>query len=161
MIIDNNNNKKCKCVKINNIRKMITEPLIYEFIKDIRDPEKDFTLEELEIIDEDSVSIDLSSNNEFSNIKINWKPTVPNCHLALNIGLCIRKKLEEEIRSFINSIKKCDCKLNGYKYKLDLYVRKGSHIQEEEINRQLNDKERYAAAIENPDIVYYIKNLID
>jgi hypothetical protein len=35
------------------------------------------------------------------------------------------------------------------KYKIDVYVRKGTHQSEEAVNKQLTDKERVAAALEN------------
>ena len=46
-------------------------------------------------------------------------------------------------------------------FKLEIYVVKGSHLTEEEINKQLNDKERYRVAIENPDIINIIGKLIN
>lgn len=30
------------------------------------------------------------SGNRYTNVEIYWRPTAPNCSLALNIGLCIR-----------------------------------------------------------------------
>lgn len=36
------------------------------------------------------------------------------------------------------------------KHKLDIYVGEGTHSIEGDVNKQINDKERVAAAMENP-----------
>lgn len=36
--------------------------------------------------------------------------------------------------------------------KVRVYVTPGTHVNEHDINKQINDKERVAAAIENPNI---------
>lgn len=129
--------------------------IIFEFIKDIKDPERDCTIEDLDIINENSIEV----NNflSYDLISIKWKPTSPNCSFAVNIGLCIRYKLKIEILSYIANVKA----LKRYKYKLDIIVEKGSHVLETEINKQVNDKERYSAALECPNILQYIKNLVN
>ncbi len=137
--------------KILKIPKINSE-LIYEFIKGIRDPEKDRNLEELGIVEEDLIEVHLKSSYQL--IKVSWRPTSPNCSLASFIGLSIRKKIEEELKLFMNNLKR---KIN---YKVEILVVKGSHLTEEEINKQLNDKERYLAALENPDIINLIDKLI-
>jgi len=44
-----------------------------------------------------------------------------------------------------------------YKFKLDIFLSKGTHSTEDEINKQINDKERIAAAMENPNL----KKIVD
>lgn len=135
--------------------------LIYEFIKDIKDPEKDCTIEELDLIDDNSIK--LKESQSFTTIIIEWKPTTPNCSLAVNIGLCMRYKLEKEIRNFISILNNSGHKFqrNCFKYKIEIILKEGSHNTEAEVNKQLNDKERYSAAIENPHILRYIQNLVE
>lgn len=70
-------------------------------------------------------------------IKIEFIPTVPHCSLATLIGLCLRVKLE---RTFQHA------------FKLDIFVSEGTHSIEEDVNKQINDKERVAAAMENPNL---------
>ena len=70
--------------------------------------------------------------------KITFVPTVPHCSLATLIGLCIRTKLHNE--------------LPVGKFKIDLHIKEGSHSTAEEITKQINDKERVAAALENPNL---------
>ena len=39
-----------------------------------------------------------------------------------------------------------------YSYKIDVLVEPGSHEQEIAVNKQINDKERRAAAMEDPNL---------
>jgi metal-sulfur cluster biosynthetic enzyme len=128
----------------------LNKELIYELIKEIKDPEKDTTLEDLSIINEDNIFI--VQTNSYDSINIIWTPTTPHCSLALQIGLSIRHKLNIELKDLMGI---------NYRYKLTLTVEKGKHLKEDEINKQLNDKERYYAAFENKDIVMYINSLIN
>ncbi len=70
-------------------------------------------------------------------IRIEFSPTVPHCSLATMIGLCIRVKLQRSL---------------AVSYKLDVLVVEGTHSIEEDVNKQINDKERVAAAMENPSL---------
>jgi hypothetical protein len=44
-------------------------------------------------------------------------------------------------------------------YKLKILCFENSHLQKEEVEKQINDKERIAAALENPEILNFIKTL--
>ncbi|XP_064474582.1 cytosolic iron-sulfur assembly component 2A-like [Ornithodoros turicata] len=105
---------------------------VYDIIKDIKDPEKPDTLEELGVVSEDNIHIEILE--KYSHINVIFVPTVPHCHLATLIGLCIRVKLERDL---------------PYKFKLDIGVKEGTHKTASEITKQINDKERVAAAMEN------------
>ncbi|XP_041464303.1 cytosolic iron-sulfur assembly component 2A-like [Lytechinus variegatus] len=111
---------------------------IYDIIRDIQDPEKPNTLEELEVVYEDGVTVAALETEEQGHvINLEFTPTVPHCSLATLIGLCLRVRLERSLPS---------------KHKIDIIVKKGTHATEEEINKQINDKERIAAAMENPNL---------
>ncbi|EFX69445.1 hypothetical protein DAPPUDRAFT_329065 [Daphnia pulex] len=69
--------------------------------------------------------------------RIDFNPTVPHCSLASLIGLCLRGKIQKNVVERI---------------KLDIVIAEGKHSTEEEINKQINDKERVAAALENPNL---------
>ncbi|KAL2906548.1 Protein AE7-like 1 [Bienertia sinuspersici] len=69
--------------------------------------------------------------------RIIFTPTIQHCSMATVIGLCLRVKLKE---------------LFPPHYKVDIKVYPGSHADEESVNKQLNDKERIAAALENPNL---------
>ncbi|XP_046864170.1 cytosolic iron-sulfur assembly component 2A-like [Xenia sp. Carnegie-2017] len=109
---------------------------VFDLLRDIRDPEKDQTLGELDVIAESMIHVQKSGYDEYL-VKVNFTPTVPHCSLATLIGLCVQAKLKEALT---------------WKYKLDIELTKGTHNSELEINKQINDKERVAAAMENPNL---------
>ncbi|XP_054523637.1 cytosolic iron-sulfur assembly component 2A isoform X2 [Pan paniscus] len=107
-----------------------------DLIRTIRDPEKPNTLEELEVVSESCVEVQEINEEEYLVI-IRFTPTVPHCSLATLIGLCLRVKLQRCL---------------PFKHKLEIYISEGTHSTEEDINKQINDKERVAAAMENPNL---------
>lgn len=112
---------------------------IFDIIKDIRDPEKPETLEELSVVQEDLVDVCESIEKPGSfTTHIQFVPTVPHCSLATLIGLCIRTKLDQELPKGL--------------FKIDLTIKEGTHSTAQEITKQINDKERVAAALENPNL---------
>jgi len=114
---------------------------IYDLIRDIRDPEKPESLEELEVVYEEGVKVKILGRDTI-HIVITFHPTVPHCSLATLIGLCIRMRLQRDYPE---------------KHKLDIFIKDGTHDTADEINKQINDKERVAAAMENPNL----KSLVD
>ncbi|XP_065919942.1 cytosolic iron-sulfur assembly component 2A-like isoform X2 [Dysidea avara] len=117
---------------------------IYDIVKDIKDPEHPYTLEELKVVEEDKVHV-TSCSDHCQLITIEFTPTVPHCSLATLIGLCMRVKLERCLPDT---------------FKLDVYITKGSHSTEQDINKQINDKERIAAAMENPNLREMVEECI-
>lgn len=118
--------------------------IVYDVIRTIRDPEKEGeTLEDLDVVREDLVSILESSADgrppSFVLVRVEFVPTVPHCSLATLIGLCIRTKLDRHLPP------------EG-RFKVDVVVREGTHATAAEITKQINDKERVAAALENRNL---------
>ncbi|CAG8603443.1 16287_t:CDS:10 [Acaulospora morrowiae] len=89
---------------------------------------------ELNVTQLDHVKIDNKNNR----VLIEFTPTIPHCSMATLIGLCIRVRL---LRSLPE------------RFKVDIMVRKGTHQSEQAVNKQLNDKERVAAALENSHLL--------
>ncbi|XP_022228167.2 MIP18 family protein galla-1 [Drosophila obscura] len=118
---------------------------IYDLLRGIRDPEKPCTLEDLNVIYEDGIFVQPPTRSNVSVVRIEFNPTVPHCSLATLIGLCIRVKVERGL---------------PHNIKLDIYIKKGAHQTEDEINKQINDKERIAAAMENPNLRELVENCI-
>ncbi|CAH1164234.1 unnamed protein product [Phaedon cochleariae] len=118
---------------------------IYDLIRTIKDPEKPNTLEELEVVYEDGVMVGQPTSGDVNVVRVEFNPTIPHCSLATLIGLCIRIKLERNM----------PCPL-----KLDIYIKSGAHTTEHEINKQINDKERIAAAMENPNLKEMVEHCI-
>ena len=116
---------------------------IYNFLRSIRDPEHPHTLEQLAVVYDGCVCIEHLPGRRVR-IDVQFCPTVPHCSLATIIGLCIRVKL---LRFFPHA-------------KIDIAITPGRHQTEHEINRQINDKERVAAALENPQLRELVDKLI-
>ncbi|EFX67351.1 hypothetical protein DAPPUDRAFT_302018 [Daphnia pulex] len=115
--------------------------IITDLLRTIRDPEKPNTLEDLLVITDESVQVQPFEENGYL-VRIDFNPTVPHCSLASLIGLCLRGKIQKNVVERI---------------KLDIVIAEGKHSTEEEINKQINDKERVAAALENPNL----KEMVD
>ncbi|XVE87295.1 hypothetical protein DITRI_Ditri18aG0105900 [Diplodiscus trichospermus] len=87
----------------------------------------------LSVLSEESITVD----EKLGRILITFTPTIQHCSMATVIGLCLRVKLKEFFPPH---------------FKVDIKVAPGSHADEESVNKQLNDKERVAAALENPNL---------
>ncbi|XP_058191039.1 protein AE7 [Rhododendron vialii] len=107
---------------------------IFDHLRDIKDPEHPYSLEELKVITEDAIELDAKRNY----VRVTFTPTVEHCSMATVIGLCLRVKLMRSLPS---------------RFKVDIRVAPGTHATEAAVNKQLNDKERVAAALENPNLI--------
>ncbi len=117
----------------------------FDVIRSVRDPEKPQTLEELNVVREELVEVRRGSCS-FLEVRVGFVPTVPHCSLATLIGLCLRTRLERS--------------LPREEFKVDLYVVPGSHHTDQEITKQINDKERVAAAMENHNLKRTVEQCI-
>ncbi|XP_077503519.1 MIP18 family protein galla-2 isoform X2 [Amblyomma americanum] len=112
-----------------------------EIFGSINDPEHPLTLEELNVVDEKNIMVDLDK----SAIDVAFRPTIPHCSMATLIGLAIRVKL---LRSLPPA------------FKLDVRILPGTHVSEAAINKQLDDKERVAAALENSHLLQVVNRCL-
>ena len=103
-------------------------------IRHITDPEHPNSLEDLAVLNLEDTKVNL----ETSEVRVDFTPTIPNCGMATLIGLMIRVKLLRSLPT---------------QFKVDIYIKEGKHEQEVEVNKQLNDKERVLAALENPNLL--------
>ena len=113
-----------------DVRDPIDRMEVFELLRDIKDPEHPNSLEQLRVVEPDLITVDDAK----SYIHVQFTPTVPHCSMTTLIGLCIRVKLMRCLPS---------------RFKVDVKVTPGSHDQEIGVNKQLADKERVAAALEN------------
>ena len=120
---------------------MLDAESIYEVIKTIKDPEHPYSLEQLNVVSPELIQV----SPNLKALHIRFTPTVPHCSLSTLIGLSIRVKLQQHIPKIM---------------KVKITVTEGTHQQEEEINKQLNDKERVSAALENPYLMEVITSNI-
>ena len=133
-------------------RDPITNEEIFDIIRNIQDPEHPLTLEQLNVVNLDHVQVHdhLSSNTDanahkHSTIDVKFTPTIPHCSMATLIGLCIRVKLLRSTPS---------------RFKINVVINPGTHASEFAINRQLNDKERVIAALENVHLCKVVNKCI-
>lgn len=103
-------------------------------------------------------------DNAHNEVLVHFTPTIPHCSMATLIGLCIRVKL---LRSL------------PVRFKVDVRITPGSHSSEaagerrtdcmprptdptvcHAVNKQLNDKERVAAALENAHLLEVVNRCI-
>ncbi|XP_057520621.1 protein AE7-like isoform X2 [Amaranthus tricolor] len=89
----------------------IDELEIFDYIRDIKDPEHPYSLEELKVVTEESIEVDAKR----SYVRVSFTPTVEHCSMATLIGLCLRVKL-------IRSLPSC--------YKVDIRIAPGTHATE-------------------------------
>lgn len=150
--------------------------LFSELIRSISDPEHPNSLEELRVVSAEQIEV--GENH----IVVEFTPTVPHCgmstligtikHVRLTIdskpntavpsGLCIRVRLLRSLPP---------------RFKVDIRVKPGSHQSEvsgslslrkqykcltlDLVNKQLNDKERVAAALENPALLETVEKCLE
>ncbi|OUC48404.1 hypothetical protein D917_06179 [Trichinella nativa] len=112
----------------------IDEMEIFDLIRDIKDPEHPFTLEQLNVVSLESIEVE---DKGISQVVVHFTPTLPHCSLAVIIGLCIRAKLTRSLPR---------------RFKIDVRLTPGSHDHAEQMSKQLCDKERVAAALERSEI---------
>lgn len=121
---------------------------IYDFIRNIRDPERPESLEDLDVVKEEYVHV-TEIGEDYYDVTIYYKPTVEHCHLATLIGLFIREKIRREIPP------------DYFRYKLKILAIPGSLQNEDDANRQVNDKERVAAALEKESMLRLVDQCIN
>lgn len=80
-----------------------------------------------------------------SRVLVELTPTVTHCSLATVIGLGVRVRLQQALPP---------------SYRIEVKIKKDTHNQAEEVNKQLADKERVAAALENPNLMSILKTMM-
>ncbi|KAK8718559.1 hypothetical protein OTU49_011460 [Cherax quadricarinatus] len=115
---------------------------VFDLVRNIRDPEHPLTLEELNVVEECQCDVNDAENS----VMLHFTPTIPHCSMASLIGLSIRLKLLQTLPT---------------RFKVDVRISPGTHASEHAINKQLNDKERVAAALENPHLLEVINKCLN
>ena len=106
-------------------------------VRHLNDPEYPLTLEQLGVVGFDRIKV-----TDSKYVELMFTPTIPHCSMAQIIGLMLKVKL-------LNNLPKT--------MKVTVKVTPGTHVKELDINRQINDKERVAAATENPNIIKVLR----
>jgi metal-sulfur cluster biosynthetic enzyme len=128
----------------------IDEQEIYDLISTISDPEHPLSLGSLAVVSLPDISIKPTmpsrpqSNLQTATILIT--PTITHCSLATVIGLGVRVRLEQSLPA---------------RFRVDVRIKEGTHSTADEVNKQLADKERVAAAMENGTLMGVLKKMLE
>ncbi|ORY57170.1 FAM96B protein [Pseudomassariella vexata] len=120
----------------------IDEQEIYDLISTISDPEHPISLGQLAVVNLPDIQITPSPSahsdpDTLITVLVKITPTITHCSLATVIGLGVRVRLEQALPP---------------NYRVDVVIKEGAHSQDDQVNKQLADKERVAAALENDNL---------
>ncbi|KAK9480470.1 hypothetical protein V1514DRAFT_289325 [Lipomyces japonicus] len=131
---------------------LIDEQEIYDLISTISDPEHPLTLGQLAVVNKPDITIVPSSSSSsakhataVTRVVIAITPTITHCSLATLIGLGIRVRLQRCLPA---------------RFRIEIKVKEGTHQSESQVNKQLNDKERVAAACENQQLLGVLSGML-
>ncbi|KAK5992485.1 MIP18 family protein [Cladobotryum mycophilum] len=130
----------------------IDEQEIYDLISNITDPEHPISLGLLSVVNLPDIHITPSpalgvpGPNTIVHVTVELTPTVNHCSLATVLGLGVRVRLEQVLPP---------------NYRIEVVCKENSHSQDEQVNKQLGDKERVAAAWENESLRAVILKMLE
>ncbi|KAF1949086.1 hypothetical protein CC80DRAFT_520778 [Byssothecium circinans] len=125
----------------------IDEQEVYDLISSISDPEHPLSLGSLAVVNLPDIHIEppISPSSSISTVVVDITPTITHCSLATVIGLGVRVRLEQALPP---------------RFRIDVRIKKGTHSTDEAVNKQLGDKERVAAALENGTLLGVIRKML-
>ncbi|CAG7927121.1 unnamed protein product [Penicillium olsonii] len=134
----------------NLMEEPIDEQEIYDLISSISDPEHPISLGELAVVSLPDIAIKPTLPNvpesPLQTVTVLITPTITHCSLATVIGLGVRVRLEQSLPS---------------RFRMDVRIKEGTHSTGDEVNKQLADKERVAAALENGALMGVIAKMME
>ena len=116
-----------------------------DLISTISDPEHPLSLGSLAVVNLPDIHIKPLAR-ELQTVLVEITPTITHCSLATVIGLGVRARLEQALPP---------------RFRVDVRIKEGTHSTGEQVNKQLGDKERVAAALENAQLVGVIKKMLE
>ncbi|KAL6239423.1 hypothetical protein BDW75DRAFT_227299 [Aspergillus navahoensis] len=128
----------------------IDEQEIYDLISTISDPEHPISLGALAVVSLPDISIKPAlpdvPDSPLRTVTVLITPTITHCSLATVIGLGVRVRLEQSLPP---------------RFRVDVQIKEGTHSTADEVNKQLADKERVAAALENGTLMGVIAKMLE
>ncbi|KAL9947396.1 Mitotic spindle-associated MMXD complex subunit MIP18 [Verticillium nonalfalfae] len=129
----------------------IDEQEIYDLISTISDPEHPLSLGQLAVVNLPDIYITPAPTAQqdpdaLITVLVEVTPTITHCSLATVIGLGIRFRLEQALPP---------------NYRIDVRIKENTHSQDEQVNKQLGDKERVAAAVENDTLKGVLDKMLE
>ncbi|KAK5108860.1 hypothetical protein LTR62_007750 [Meristemomyces frigidus] len=128
-------------------REEIDEQEVYDLISTISDPEHPLSLGSLGVVTLDDIKIltPTSPRSRISTVTVLITPTTSACSLTTVIGLGVKVRL-------VNALPP--------RFRVDVRIKEGTSKTADEVNKQLGDKERVAAAMENKSLVSVVNNML-
>lgn len=121
-----------------------------DLISTISDPEHPISLGELAVVSLPDIEIKPTLPNvpdsPLQTVTVLITPTITHCSLATVIGLGVRVRLEQSLPA---------------RFRMDVRIKEGTHSTGDEVNKQLADKERVAAALENGALMGVIAKMME
>ncbi|WVF65352.1 hypothetical protein IAT40_000078 [Kwoniella sp. CBS 6097] len=112
---------------------------VYDLLRSITDPEHPVSLEALRVVNPDDIHV---AGNR---VLVYLTPTIPHCSMSTLIGLSLRVRLLRALPA---------------RYRVDIRIKSGTHQSEHAVNKQLNDKERVQAALENKHLLSVVEGCL-
>lgn len=126
---------------------------VIDLISTISDPEHPVSLGQLSVINLPDIHVTpaplpgvVPSPDTIVTVLVDITPTITHCSLATVIGLGVRVRLEQALPPNYRVVVRC---------------KKDSHSQDEQVNKQLADKERVAAALENDTLKGVLDKMLE
>lgn len=122
-----------------------------DLISPISDPEHPLTLGSLSVVNLPDIFLtptfpERGSSSPLTTLTVLITPTITHCSLATVIGLGVRVRLEQALPP---------------RFRVDVRIKEGTHSTAEQVNRQLGDKERVAAALENGTLMGVLRKMLE
>ena len=126
----------------------IDEQEIYDLIAPITDPEHPLTLASLSVVNLPDIHLKPlpPPSSHLTQCTVLITPTITHCSLATVIGLGVRVRLEQALPP---------------RFRVDVRIKDGTHNTADQVTRQLGDKERVAAALENTTLAGVIRKMLE
>ena len=117
-----------------------------DLIAPITDPEHPLTLGSLSVVNLPDIHLaPLPGTPAITVLTVSITPTITHCSLATVIGLGVRVRLEQALPP---------------RFRVDVRIKEGTHSTADQVNKQLGDKERVAAALENGTLMGVLKKML-
>ncbi|TQV96453.1 cytoplasmic protein required for cell viability [Cordyceps javanica] len=132
----------------------IDEQEIYDLISTITDPEHPVSLGQLSVINLADIRLTPPptradpppDRDTLVDVFVEITPTITHCSLATILGLAVRVRLEQALPP---------------NYRVDVRCKESTHVQDDQVNKQLADKERVAAALENDSLKSVLDKMLE
>ncbi|KEY82507.1 cytoplasmic protein required for cell viability [Aspergillus fumigatus] len=128
----------------------IDEQEIFDLVSTISDPEHPISLGSLAVVSLADIMIKPSlphvPGSPLRTVTVLITPTITHCSLATVIGLGVRVRLEQSLPP---------------RFRVDVRIKEGTHSTADEVNKQLGDKERVAAALEKGTLMGVIAKMLE